>query len=186
MVKAYYVTDSLESILKQNAIYSLSRSRITTPSDTYIIHRAIQEFMLRWYHQKTSEMASNARHSDLIKDKKLMSDEELADIAEEHKLGKHGKYKQYGQLKREFFVWLSSYEDALRHGAKYYALEFEIPKDKIRQGKSQDYLVWWELSLDYLKRIFVPKENIWTKTEEAKRLLKIYNKPKVQLVKHKA
>ena len=161
-MKLYHCTSDLESVLKQGAIHSIMRRL------PFSDHKKVHDETLIEYQQITSQMASLARTRGL-QTKNNQTEEELADLAEAHGLGKTDEYKG---LKRRCFVYLGTYQRALLYGGVVNnVLEFEIPEEKIRKGHPDiDSLVWWELSLNHLTKIFTQTERI----DETKQLLEKY------------
>ncbi|MDP3765871.1 MAG: hypothetical protein Q8R04_05135 [Nanoarchaeota archaeon] len=172
-VKAYHGTGELESILKDKTLYSWYRveAKAYTGEELSRLHALAQSE----YQSLTSRMAALVR-ANPGKARKLFSidvrnatDEQLADIAEDMELGEPQHYKE---LRRKYFVWLGNYETALQAvERKNYVLEFTIPEYKIRQGRTGSaVLVWWELSLNHLTRVFTHPGRI----EETRHLLEKY------------
>ena len=181
-VKAYHRTKELESILNDKAVYSHLRVGLRGLSNEKV--KKLQDIALKEYQEITQDMASLAQeHKKRIKPyltkHKQATIEEVADVVEQHGLAESSKSIEYRELRRKYFVWLGNYETALQSvGMNYHILEFQIPKEKIRQGRN-GILVWWELGLDHLTGIFTSSEKI----EETKQLLKGYGIQNMQVRK---
>ncbi len=172
-ITAYHGTNALREILTDGAVKSFnaawSRTSTAEQHDPWL-SRNKQEYLAAVQGLTTPLRSLGASQSNVAEELlrtqhgltlERVTDEQLADLSiSAPKSGGAEPRSKYREARRVNHVWLGSYRLAVVAGqgsttSNYAVLEFDIPFKKVRNGFTGDcILVWWQLSLDHMVKIY--------------------------------